>query len=306
MIRDLRQLQLFLSVIQCGSVGRAADACGMTQPSLSRIIQKLEEHVGDPLFQRHATGMRLSPAGAALKPYAELIVSESERASRELLALRGSETGLVKIGSVASALNSVIPNAINRLSRQFPDLRFHVAEGLTDDLSRRLQSGELDLIVTMSLPESEEILQIAETHWQSGCHVIASATHSLRSTPLVTVADISKHRWVAPPPGTQPWHEWSKIFRRAGISTPKISVETQSIETMRRLISTHGYLGWMPEMLLTGLTSSAEISVLPVQDVQALRTFGMYCRRNGVLSVAAVRFIEELKKVLLERPNQLP
>ncbi|MCA8383151.1 LysR family transcriptional regulator [Burkholderia cenocepacia] len=58
MIRDLRQLQLFLSVIQCGSVGRAADACGMTQPSLSRIIQKLEEHVGDG--QEHSTDSSLA------------------------------------------------------------------------------------------------------------------------------------------------------------------------------------------------------------------------------------------------------
>lgn len=60
MIRDLRQLQLFLNVVQCGSIGRAADACGMTQPSLSRIIQKLEEHVGDLWFQLYIVHRTLS------------------------------------------------------------------------------------------------------------------------------------------------------------------------------------------------------------------------------------------------------
>lgn len=274
----------------------------MTQPALSRLIQRLEEQIGEPLFERRATGMRLSPAGTTLLPYAELIVSESERAAREIKSIRGLEKGVVRIGAVASALEMIVPEAINRVLNCSATLQFQVEEGLTDDLVRRLIKGDVELIVTLTIPESEQILLVAESDWQSGCHVVAANNSRLREKGGISVKDLMGHRWVVAPTGTHPWSEWANVFRTAGLPAPETVVETHSVATMRRLVSDYQFLGWMPDALTSGAGNASQLSMLKVEGVRSLRHFGMYRRRLGVLSVAAIRMIEEIQKVLQELP----
>ena len=70
---DLYQLNAFTTVVETGSLGRAALALNVTQPALSRTIKRLEEHVGAPLFERHSKGMQLTDIGRALLPHATLL-----------------------------------------------------------------------------------------------------------------------------------------------------------------------------------------------------------------------------------------
>ena len=106
MTLDIRLLTAFLTIVQTGSLGRAAQALHVTQPALSRSIKQLEEKVGVPLFERHSKGMLLTQYGQALLPHARLLQEESALAVKEIDALRGLSKGTVRVGAIASVASA--------------------------------------------------------------------------------------------------------------------------------------------------------------------------------------------------------
>jgi DNA-binding transcriptional LysR family regulator len=170
MIRDMGQLRAFLAIVQFGSLGRAAESLHVTQSALTRILQRLENQIGVPLFERRASGMILTSYGTAFEPYATPLVAEADHAVREIAALRGLEKGLVRVGAVASALAGILPETIDKLLVQWPGLQVRIIEGSTDELTVLLAKGEIDLAIAFSMPQTDDIVMVSESNWQERLH----------------------------------------------------------------------------------------------------------------------------------------
>lgn len=176
MLLNLRELNAFKAIVDSGSLGRAAEALNLTQPALSRIIKRLEDQLGVPLFERHQRGVSLTEYGARLEPFANLLLSESQRAVQEIEAMRGLEKGVVRVGAVVSALGHLVPTAVEQLLRKWPGLQVHLVEALSEDLINMLVKGDIDLALAFSVPASDEVLQVSQSEWQEGCHVVVGAS----------------------------------------------------------------------------------------------------------------------------------
>lgn len=142
---DLRQLRAFTTIAASGSLGRAADALHVTQPALSRILKRLEEQIGAPLFERHSKGVQLTAIGEALLPHATLLQHEAEHAREEIDALRGLAKGTIKVGAVGSIASLVLPVALGRVLDRWPNLRVVIVEGVWDRLVDALLTHEIDI-----------------------------------------------------------------------------------------------------------------------------------------------------------------
>lgn len=311
MIRDLGQLQAFLAIIQHGSVGRAADALCVTQSALTRIIQRLEDQVGVPLFERHTRGMTLTPYGTALEPYAAHLVAESVNAMGEMAAMRGLKKGVVRVGAVASALETILPEAIERLLLQWPGLQISVAEGITEELATMLVKNDIDLAVAFLLPETEDLARVSESGWQEGCHIVAAQDHPLHAQQGLGLADLVTHKWVLAPKKMGPREEWQQVFLASGVEPPQASVETRSVAVMRSLVARCGFLGWLPDALLSAGGMADVIKPLTLAGAHVPRHFAIYRRRHSILSAPAVKLIEELRRVVKSldttaQPNSKP
>lgn len=298
MIRDLGQLQAFLAIIEHGSVGRAADGLCITQSALTRIIQRLEEQIGAPLFERHTRGMTLTPYGAALEPYAAHLVAESANAMGEMAAMRGLKKGLVRVGAVASALETILPAAIAQLLAQWPGLQISITEGISDELAVMLLKNDIDLAVAFALPESEELARVSESGWQEGCHVVAALGHPLHARAGLQLADLAGEKWVLTPKKMGPREEWQQLFRAHGLVPPPPAVETRSVSAMRSLVAHCGFLSWLPDALLTSGGTAEVIRPLSIEGAHVPRSFAIYRRRHGILSTPAAKLIEELRRVV--------
>lgn len=300
MIRDLGQMRAFLSVVEHGSLGRAAQELHVTQSALTRIIRRLEDQLGTPLFDRHASGMTLSPYGAALEPYASLLVAEAANAVREIDALRGLSKGLVKVGSVASAIENILPAAVDKLLTQWPGLQVNIVEGLDEELSNWLEKGEIDLAISFSMPESDQLIMISESGWQDGCHIVAAKDHPLRAKSKLELSDLTGVKWVLPPRKMGPREEWHQVFLKNGHQPPVVAVETRSVGAIRSLVGRAGFLSWLPDLLLAYQGTEASIQTLPVLNAYSLRHFAVYRRRFGLLSQPAAKLLEELRITVCE------
>jgi DNA-binding transcriptional LysR family regulator len=299
MLLNLRELQAFLSVVDHGSLGKAAEALHLSQPALSRIIHRLEDQLGVPLLDRHQRGATVTEYGAELERHARLLLAESTRAVQSLEAMQGLEKGVVKFGAVTSALSSIVPATLERFMLQSPGLHAIVVEGLTEDLLSQLARGDIDLALAFEVPTSDDLEVVSQSEWQEGCHIVAGETHPLRSREGLVLKDLLGERWALVPRGTQPREQLRHLFTAQGLVPPAAAVESGSIALLRRLVARGGFLGWMPRPLIEhGDNSDGPIRILAVEGVQTTRRYGLYRRRESILSPATRALLTNLLAVI--------
>jgi LysR family hydrogen peroxide-inducible transcriptional activator len=157
---ELRQLRYFIAVAEMRSFTKAAARCGVSQPSLSQQIQKLERDVGQPLVDRLGRGLKLTEAGTALYERATAIVDAVDDARQHVQHGEDWQSGPVSIGAIHSIAPYLLPQVVARLCEQLPRARVMVEERLTEQLVERCLAGELDVAI-VALPIAEPRVRLA-------------------------------------------------------------------------------------------------------------------------------------------------
>ena len=140
---ELIQMKYFLAVAREESISKAADFLYITQPSLTRQIQKMEKEVGQPLFTR-GKKMRLTEAGQLLRRRAEEILSLYEKTERELICPQASIGGDVYIGGGETRAMKYLLDAAQKMREQFPNIKLHIHRGDIADVCEHIDKGLLD------------------------------------------------------------------------------------------------------------------------------------------------------------------
>ena len=297
---DARQIEAFLSIASHGSLGRAADAMHVTQPALSRIVRRLEEEVGAPLFERTSRGMLLTAFGQALLPRATLIQQEAWHAAEEIHAMRGLAKGTIRVGAIGSVASSILPRAIAAVLARWPGLRIEVVEGVWDRLADALLRHEIDIALGKQMEDSADICAIADCCWTDTSHVVAASGHALLAKPGLSATDVLDHPWATVPRGTAPFVDMSQMFARHGLPLPEIAVETRSIVVLKSLVIDAGFLSWMAAPMYEAERRAGLVSALPIEGLDAVRTLTAFRRSQGILPAPAVKLVEQLRHIALQ------
>src|SRR5437868_5755769 len=140
---ELHQLRYFVAVAETGSFTRAAEREGVTQPTLSEQIIRMEGQIGRRLFDRLGRKVVLTEAGQELLGRAQAIlaaVAEAERAVKD-----SAEGGQLRVGAIPTIAPFLLPSTVTRFRKQHPGVRLQLKEDLTERLLADLLAGELDL-----------------------------------------------------------------------------------------------------------------------------------------------------------------
>jgi len=156
---ELDQLRYFLQVAESGSFTRAAERLKISQPALSRSIQKLEEELGQPVFERKARSVCLTDTGALLQSRAHQVLTILEDTKAEITD--DGESGRVRVGAIPTIAPYFLPEVLRQFSREFPKAMLIVQENTTDNLLKSLTQGEIDLAI-LALPVPARYLEIEE------------------------------------------------------------------------------------------------------------------------------------------------
>jgi DNA-binding transcriptional LysR family regulator len=146
----MRELKTFLAVVRYGTFASAGSHIGLTQSAVSAQIQRLEEDLGYPLFERTGRSATLNAAGKHTVEVAEELLSVYAR-----LADRGGvaeQSGLLRVGAIASAQGSFLVSAIQRFRQDSPGWRIRVIPGVSLNLLAQVDSGEVDVAVIIKPP----------------------------------------------------------------------------------------------------------------------------------------------------------
>ncbi len=147
---EIRVLKYFVTVAEELNITRAADRLNISQPPLSNQIKNLEQELDTVLFIRGKRHLQLTESGRLLYRYAKEILSLSEKSSNEIKLMGRGMHGTVSIGLVEGSAPDIASKWIESFIRKYPDIKFRIMDGNSDELIERLRSGLINLAVITS------------------------------------------------------------------------------------------------------------------------------------------------------------
>lgn len=189
---ELHQLRYFCAIVKAGSFTRAAEHEGVSQPTLSQQIRRLETSLGAELFERQGRSLRLTQAGTVFYPAAQEILQNTRRATAQIRQLQTDIRGPLRVGVIPTILPYLIAPNLPAFQREFPEIDVTLTEDLTERLVDELQTGELDLIVA-SLPLHHAGL-VCSAFLRDPLVLVTPPGHRLAAAPEAQRFDLSTER----------------------------------------------------------------------------------------------------------------
>jgi len=151
---NLQQLEYIIAVDRLGSFSKAAASCHVTQATLSAMIKKLEEELDLVLFDRKTKPILTTDCGQEIIKEAKKVVHHSHELLQLAKSVQGNISGELKIGVILTIASSLLPIIVKPLLSQYPDLELRISEVTTDEITRALKKGELDMgIIATPIPD---------------------------------------------------------------------------------------------------------------------------------------------------------
>lgn len=189
---ELDQLRYFLKVAEVGSFTRASEQLAMSQPALSRSIQRLEEELGQPVFERKSRSVSLTDSGKLLQARSQQILALVEDTKAEICD--DGESGRIRVGAIPTIAPYFLPELLQRFSRKFPEASLLVQEETTDKLIKSCSQGELDLAI-LALPIPAKYLDVEEL-FEEELMLVLPPEHALAKVEKIRLADIEPYPFV--------------------------------------------------------------------------------------------------------------
>lgn len=287
---ELTPLRYFRAIAQYGHMTKAARALGVTQPTLSAMLKKLEAEVGAELLHRTGRGVELTEAGRVFLAHAEDAVRRADAGLAAVRQLIGLETGSIRVGGGATATTYLLPPVVSAVRRAHPGLRFYVREAGSNAVSAAVRSGELDMgIVTLPLSpvDAPDLLVIPLV--EDELRLIVPSRYRLVGAGGFRWKDIAGEGVVAFEAGAAVREMIDSAAAKAGIPL-SVVMELRSIESIKQMVKAGIGVGFVSRFAL----SSGE--GLACRDGRLARGLALVRRRDRVPSPAGAVF----ERALLE------
>ena len=288
----LHDLHVLMTVVQAGSMSKAATLLNTTQPAVSRSIAILEHTTGVRLLERSSRGIEPTAYGSALLNGGVAAFDDLRQSVRNIEFLADPTAGEVRIGCTPLLAASFVSAIIDRLSRRYPRMVFHVVTGYVETLHRELSGRNVDLLIARRFgPFAEERLDFQFLF--DDCSVVAAGAQSpWARRRRIRFAELLKEPWVLPPPGSEIASIAIEAFRANGVDYPRATVVTDSPHVRMSLLTTGRFVTILPASALKFPAMRPEIKALHVQLRNARAPSGIITLKARELSPVAQLFVE--------------
>lgn len=294
---DINQLEVLVTVARERSFSRAAEVLGRTQPAISQAIRRLEQEIGEQLFDRSSKDGTLTPAGEVLLDHAQQMLNLRNSANRSMRDLRELQEGKVSISANEHTVFYLLP-VIVEFRRRHPKIKVEVHRGVASRIPKEVTSREVELGVVSFTPTEQSIKAI---HIMTdSLVVIVSPSHRLANRETISISDLGEEVLIA--------HNAQSPYRRSVIAafekyrTPmNIAIELPSLEAIKRIVELGAGVALVPRLTAEGEIAAGRLSALKVKELKLERKLNIIYRKNSVLSHAAAAFIETARNL---RPSE--
>ena len=298
----LRDLHVFSIVVQRGSMAKAAQYLGVSQPSVSEVIADLEHALGVRLLDRGAQGVAPTIYGGALLKRSVVVFDELKQSIRDIEFLSDATTGEVRIACPQSLEYTLLAEIVLRFSQQYP--RVEVYADLTGGLKEfsGLRERKYDCILQRVPTSFLQQSTADDLNWElllSETVVVAAGANSpWARRRKIDLAKLVDEPWILGAPDT--WHHAmaAEIFRGQGLSVPKPRITTVSIPFRARLLAAGPYLSMFLGSVVRRMTADHyAVRALPVDLPASSFSAQIVTLKNRTLSPVVERFLVCVREV---------
>lgn len=189
---ELFQLRYFLKVVEFGTFTHAAEASSVSQPALSQAIQKLENELGQPVFERLGRRVELTDAGRMLLPRAAQAVQLVDEARASITD--DGKSGHIRVSAIPTIAPYLLPSLLGEFAHAFPRVQFEVQEEVTDQVVKRLRHGETD-VALLALPFDATHLEVVPL-FEEELQLVLPAEHELAARKRITLQTLREYPFI--------------------------------------------------------------------------------------------------------------
>jgi DNA-binding transcriptional LysR family regulator len=293
----MRQLVAYIAVYEHRNIQAAARELALDHSTVSKSISEIEDILETELFSRHTRGVTPTPAADVLFRHARQIVNQCARTAAELSQVTMEPSTHIVIGCV-SYLDTIGVKAVMRFKAQREAGRIiRLLFGRTKDLHRRLQLGEIDLLISRLGTADEQADIESLKAYDVGDIIVARGDHPCAARRDLSLEGLMHYPWILPPPNN-PFRSYLEgMFYNAGVPLPKNVFEIASMFAAREILLNDGQVVCtLPSQSLRSDIDAGRLAELAVPIPLQPPPVGVMHKRDPALE----RYADELTKALRE------
>ncbi|WP_432246375.1 LysR family transcriptional regulator [Mycolicibacterium sp. ELW1] len=284
----LEELQWFVVLAETEHVTDAAAELGVSQPTLSRALSRLEQHAGVPLFDRVGRRLHLNEYGRIMLEHARRSLAEVQAALDRIAALRDPDTGRVRLAFLHSLANWYVPEQLRRFRETAPKIQFDLFQAAAHEIARSIRDGGSDIAITSPRPDPADF-SWHRLYVERLCLAVPVG-HRLATRSRVSLSVAADEPFVAleKPFGLRQLTD--ELWVEAGID-PQIVFEASEIPTMEGLVAAGFGVAVVP---VPRDGTEARVVHVPLSNSRAKREVGLAWARSRPLTPPTQRFVDFL------------
>jgi DNA-binding transcriptional LysR family regulator len=290
----LDKLEYLMALARERHFGHAADACGVTQPTLSAGIKQLEETLGVLLVQRGSRFIGFTPEGERTLDWARRIVGDARAMREEIRALKHGLTGQLRIAAIPTTL-AMVASLTTPFRARHPDVRFTILSRTSIEILTLLDNLEIDAGVTYV--DNEPLGRVtAVPLYHERYQLLTAADAPLGNRQRVTWAEVSQVPLCLLTPDMQNRRIIDGLLRSAG-GAANLTLESNSMIVLFAHVRTGRWASVMPARLAETLGLTATIRAIPIVEPEAVHTIGLVVPAREPMTPLNAALVSEARRL---------
>lgn len=315
---NINKMERVVFVAEIGSVTEAANRLRISQPSLSQMIQAIEEDIGLPLFDRRHQPMTLTYAGEKYVQIARQIIKQSKQLEEELKGIKKGQIGRIVIGISQRRIRQIMPYLVPELRKQLPNIQCELVDGTPLELEKWLLQGRIDLyfggvapnepkVETTRLCNEYLLLAVPRTSQFYKTHMTAEYSGGTKWQ-TVSISDAANEKFILLMPSNRIRNLCNQIFLEHKI-TPDVFMELDSSDIALDLIASSSCATIAPTILPNDMNIGpllrSDVAYFMIDTAYSVQDLFMIYSRDAYFTNAHRAFIDIAKNVFGYQENQL-
>ena len=299
----LRQLRYLIALDDAKHYRRAAERCGISQPSLSAQVQNIEGALGVQLVERSRSGVALTPVGREVAERARRILDDVQGIVDFTAGAQRGLVGTIRLGAKPTLGPYLLPHVVAKLHRQHPELNLYVREGAPRELEHELSRGIHDVILAQLPVTGSEL--ITQRMFREPLYLAVAADHPLASKTDVVTADLEGLQVLSLSPSYHLHDQINALCQEFGATLLR-DYEGTSLDALRQMVGMGMGVTFLPALYVRSeIPSRSEVVVKPLTGKSVTRSVGLVWRKSAGRAAAYKQIAEVMRDVVAQKFKNL-
>ncbi len=292
----LQQMEYIVAVDQYRHFVRAAEACGVTQSTLSSMIQKLEQELDVLIFDRNSHPIQPTLSGRQIISQAKVLLFNASQLKEMVLSERERESGEIKLGIIPTVAPYILPKLFKRIHDNYPDITLRASEARASAIIERLERAELDMAL-LATPLNNDALFEIPVYYEKFVAYISPTEILFNQKEIETHHMPSEHLWVLQEGHCLRDQVMNICEQNSGYSA---IYEAGNIDTLVKIVEENGGYTIIPELHVALLRRCQQTKIRKIVNPEPVREISLVVRKDYVRERMLNIIAESIKEIIPE------